>query len=433
VKNDSYSEEFQGENHESKTNFEMDKEEICSGLDKSESIHVVRLKSIKEKLNSLNDYSEEDLQRDINNISISLWGNINNIEEDNLEEICNVHEFLLCEILKIHRSEECDFNNELMKNNISIKKISGKLNDGRSASRIYFLNDGAYNYYFVGDIHSDDFIIDMILNKVDFYKRITEGEKIRIVFLGDYVDRGKEHLKTLEKIMILKFIFPGNIYLLRGNHDGGEVDEDVVKLCVRKPEEDKEEDYFLLYLNDLDHKNRSFPRKIIGEYLKFFNSMGIMAFVNFEGAMISAVHGGIPRPLRENENVYDYISCLRDLTDDSKINSRGETMINNILWSDPLIHDIDKYENTRRFGFREEEFNIFSETIGIDILIRGHEAHEDGWKSYFNDRVYCIFASGTIFAEEKNINHSTAYEWVNPVILKLGRDKLINIMDLNSK
>ncbi|MFA6941358.1 MAG: hypothetical protein WCQ54_10315 [Clostridiaceae bacterium] len=41
------------------------------------------------------------------------------------------------------------------------------------------------------------------------------------------------------------------VYLLKGNHDDGILEGDEIRLRIRKPEDGSDDDYFLLYLNNL--------------------------------------------------------------------------------------------------------------------------------------------------------------------------------------
>jgi serine/threonine-protein phosphatase PP1 catalytic subunit len=43
------------------------------------------------------------------------------------------------------------------------------------------------------------------------------------LFLGDYVDRGKHSLETIILLLCFKLKYPENFFLLRGNHETGQI------------------------------------------------------------------------------------------------------------------------------------------------------------------------------------------------------------------
>ncbi|MGB9622212.1 MAG: metallophosphoesterase, partial [Candidatus Bathyarchaeia archaeon] len=64
----------------------------------------------------------------------------------------------------------------------------------------------------IGDLHGD---LETALSVV---KRFPPA-KYRLVFLGDYVDRGEHSLETAAYLLALKLLHPERITLLRGNHE----------------------------------------------------------------------------------------------------------------------------------------------------------------------------------------------------------------------
>lgn len=66
---------------------------------------------------------------------------------------------------------------------------------------------------FVGDTHGDLEASQKII------KNYLEKEN-KIVFLGDYVDRGENSKENLDFLLETKIKFPDRIYLLQGNHEG---------------------------------------------------------------------------------------------------------------------------------------------------------------------------------------------------------------------
>ena len=67
----------------------------------------------------------------------------------------------------------------------------------------------------VGDIHGQFFDLVAMLRKLS-----KPGEKnTKVLFMGDYVDRGEYGPEVIIYLLALKIRYPNDVYLLRGNHE----------------------------------------------------------------------------------------------------------------------------------------------------------------------------------------------------------------------
>jgi len=100
--------------------------------------------------------------------------------------------------------------------------------------------------------------------------------KANYLFLGDYVDRGKQSIETICLLMAFKIKWPENFFLLRGNHESEIVNRlygfyDECKIIIIKG-------------------RRRYNIKLFKLFTVMFNWMPVAAIIDNK---IFCVHGGI--------------------------------------------------------------------------------------------------------------------------------------------
>jgi len=162
-----------------------------------------------------------------------------------------------------------------------------------------------------------------------------------VIFLGDYTDPGPAPLEVLERLFSMKIDEPGNIILLRGNH------------------ELRETNRFEGLFRDLDHDEDLYTR-----LNQVFDTMPVAAVISDK---IFCVHGGIPGSARLSDiaksGVYPYV------------------------WNDPSEENgINR--SSRGLGMRtfcEEVLVEFLQLNGLERMIRGHSVVDDGYRWWFGE------------------------------------------------
>lgn len=175
------------------------------------------------------------------------------------------------------------------------------------------------------------------------------------LFLGDYVDRGKQSLETILLLLCYKLKFPENFFLLRGNHECANVTR-----------------VYGFY----DECKRRCNVKIWKTFIDCFNTLPIAATV---AGKIFCVHGGLSPAL-------SHMDDIRNIARPTDVPDYG--LLNDLLWSDPADMDQDWEANERgvSYCFGKKVITDFLAAHDFDLICRAHMVVEDGYE-FFNDRV----------------------------------------------
>jgi predicted phosphodiesterase len=197
---------------------------------------------------------------------------------------------------------------------------------------------------FVGDTHGDLEATREVAQR--YFKK-----PYRIVFLGDYVDRGDQSEENIEFLLQLKWRHPEEVFLLAGNHEGFMVKEFYPVSFWRSLSDKEREAYGLLF--------SKFP-------LAATSPNGILA-----------VHGGLPE--------------LETLEDFGRI-EWGDENWNRIVWGDFVEMDVDVMEDWGgRPQYGRQYFGRMMDRYQKQVLIRSHQPHAP--PLMFKKRCLTIFTS----------------------------------------
>ncbi|EKM61069.1 uncharacterized protein PHACADRAFT_247423 [Phanerochaete carnosa HHB-10118-sp] len=188
------------------------------------------------------------------------------------------------------------------------------------------------------------------------------------LFLGDYVDRGKQSLETILLLLCYKIKYPENFFLLRGNHECANVTR-----------------VYGFY----DECKRRCNIKTWKTFIDVFNCLPIAAIV---ASKIFCVHGGLSPSLHH----MDDIKRIQRPTD---VPDYG--LLNDLLWSDPSDTAQDWEDNERgvSYCFGKAIINDFLVRYDMDLICRAHMVVEDGYE-FWNDRTLVTVFSAPNYCGE---------------------------------
>ncbi|KAK3341078.1 Metallo-dependent phosphatase-like protein [Lasiosphaeria hispida] len=214
----------------------------------------------------------------------------------------------------------------------------------------------------VGDVHGQ------YTDLIRMFEMCGFPPNSNFLFLGDYVDRGKQSLETILLLLCYKLKFPENFFLLRGNHECANVTR-----------------VYGFY----DECKRRCNVKIWKTFIDTFNTLPIAAIV---AGKIFCVHGGLSPAL-------SHMDDIRNIARPTDVPDYG--LLNDLLWSDPADMDQDWEANERgvSYCFGKKVITDFLATHDFDLVCRAHMVVEDGYE-FFNDRVLVTVFSAPNYCGE---------------------------------
>ena len=207
-----------------------------------------------------------------------------------------------------------------------------------------------------GDTHGQ---FNDLLRLFEFGGRPPETNYL---FLGDYVDRGKNSVETMCLLLAYKIKYPKNVFLLRGNHESELINH-----------------VYGFY----DECRRRYNIKTYKLFSDCFNWLPISAIVDDK---ILCMHGGLSPELIS-------LDRIRKIVRPTEVPDKG--ILCDLLWSDP-DKNVDGWGSNERgvsVTFNEGIVYKIVEDLDIDLVCRAHQVVERGFEFFADKKLVTVFSA----------------------------------------
>lgn len=286
------------------------------------------------------------------------------LDKEDISEICG----LMTKLVKLRKIALEDF--ELIHDLVTKSKT-------KTEHKIVEYVKTETNTIFIGDVHG---VFNVILFHFMFNGCFDEGQ--RYVFLGDIVDRGSESLECFCFLMLLKLIYPNQIYLIRGNHESRNTYTTYGLSGEISSKFGADE-----HLNFYDRCDC---------YEKIDEMISLMAIAIIVDKKIFCVHGV---PCEYTPDVRKLEIIPRNHIDRSE---NDDKVIENLLWSDPIDTDFFKSGISSRGIGREVPLPLIIDYLNqnnLGMIVRAHQCVTAGYElkrgrimTIFGQPNYCGFS-----------------------------------------
>ena len=222
------------------------------------------------------------------------------------------------------------------------------------------------------------------------------------LFLGDYVDRGKQSLETICLLLAYKIKYPENFFMTRGNHECSSINR-----------------IYGFY----DECKKRFSIKLWKTFTDCFNCLPVAAILDDK---IICMHGGLGPDL-------DKIDRIRNIIRPTDVPERG--LLCDLLWSDPDDSSNGFGSNERGVSvvFNGKIVHSFLKNNELDLICRAHQVVEEGYEFFADRKLVTVFSApnycgefdnaGAMMSVDENLNCS--FQILKPA------NKLEDIKEMN--
>jgi serine/threonine-protein phosphatase PP1 catalytic subunit len=191
------------------------------------------------------------------------------------------------------------------------------------------------------------------------------------LFLGDYVDRGKQSIEVICLLFAYKIKYPENFFILRGNHEASGINR-----------------IYGFY----DECRRRYSVKMWKTFCSAFECLPCTAVIDDK---IICMHGGLSPELQKLEQISE-IQRPCDVPDVG--------LLCDLLWSDPDASSETYQHNDRgvSFTFGPRIVSDFLKKHDLDLVVRAHQVVEDGYEFFAGRELVTVFSAPNYCGEFDN-------------------------------
>jgi len=191
------------------------------------------------------------------------------------------------------------------------------------------------------------------------------------LFLGDYVDRGKQSIEVVCLLFAYKIKYPENFFILRGNHECSSINR-----------------IYGFY----DECRRRYNLKLWKSFCSVFECLPCCAIIDDK---IICMHGGLSPELTTMNQIAN-IARPCDVPDAG--------LLCDILWADPDSQVEGWAQNDRgvSFTFGKDVVESFLRRHDLDLIVRAHQVVEDGYEFFAKRELVTVFSAPNYCGEFDN-------------------------------